>query len=168
MRPLLLLALTSFFLGCANEGVVVDKTAEPQPFYHSLGVEGSYALLLRDRSGSVHRQLVTPEVYGRYAVGQYFNDLQPASDNPMPPDSKSMAIDPARTPAPAILASMKKHSHGHIARITTHRTKTHRHLARRHTRRNGATKRVALMQSAPKIAQAKPEPALFATIARCR
>lgn len=167
MRPLLLIALTSLFLGCANEGVVVDKTAEPQPFYHSLGVEGSYALLLRDHSGSVHRQLVTPEVYERYAVGQYFNDLQPASANPMPADSKSMAIDPARAPAPATLASTKKHSHSRIAQLAKHRAKIQRHLTRRHLRRNAA-KRVALVQSAPKIAQTKPERALFATIARCR
>ena len=65
--------------GCANEGVIVRKDAGPLPFYQSLGVDGSYAFLLRDNAGSMHRQLVTPEVFERYAVGQYFNDLQPVA-----------------------------------------------------------------------------------------
>lgn len=52
------------------------------PFEHSYGLDGSYAFLLRDSTGAVRRQTVTPEVYNQYAVGEYFNDLQPrrASD----------------------------------------------------------------------------------------
>ncbi len=74
--------LLALFLltSCANEGVIVRKDAGPLPFYESLGVDGSYAFLLRDNAGSMHRQLVTPEVFERYAVGQYFNDLQPVGN----------------------------------------------------------------------------------------
>ena len=63
--------------GCANEGVIVQKDSVPLPFYESLGVVGSYKLALRDRSGAVHSQLATPEVFEGYAQGEYFNDLQP-------------------------------------------------------------------------------------------
>jgi hypothetical protein len=73
----ILLAL--FLTSCANEGVIVRKDTGPLPFYESLGVDGSYAFLLRDSAGSVRRQLVTPDVFERYAVGQYFNDLQPVA-----------------------------------------------------------------------------------------
>jgi hypothetical protein len=40
-----------------------------------------YAFLLKDNAGAVRRQMVTPEVFERYAEGDYFNDLQsgPAS-----------------------------------------------------------------------------------------
>lgn len=62
---------------CAYEGVIVRKDSGPLPFYESLGVDGSYKLALRDSSGMVRSQLVTPEVFEGYAEGQYFNDLQP-------------------------------------------------------------------------------------------
>ena len=92
--------LVSFLLAlflltsCANEGVIVRKDAGPLPFYESLGVDGSYAFLLRDNAGSVHRQLVTPEVFERYAVGQYFNDLQPVGT----PASNFKEVRTASTP----------------------------------------------------------------------
>jgi hypothetical protein len=63
---------------CANQGVIVRKDSGPMPFYESLGIDGSYKFAVRDGAGSMHRQLVTPEVFERYAVGQNFNDLEPA------------------------------------------------------------------------------------------
>jgi hypothetical protein len=42
--------------------------------YISHGVEGKYAFIVRDKAGSLHRQMVTPDVFERYAIGQYFND----------------------------------------------------------------------------------------------
>lgn len=73
------LFLPLFFAGCASEGVIVRKDSGPLPFYETIGVDGSYAFILRDRAGSMHRQLVSAEVFDRYAVGQYFNDQQPAA-----------------------------------------------------------------------------------------
>src|SRR3954451_22480279 len=64
---------------CANQGVIVRKDSGPLPFYESLGIDGSYKFAVKDSAGSVHRQLVTPEVYEHYAVGQYFNDVDVAA-----------------------------------------------------------------------------------------
>jgi len=76
----LVLPLSALFLSsCANQGVVVRKAAYPLPFYHSVGVDGSYKFALRDNAGAVRSQLVTPEVFEKYAEGDYFNDLQPGA-----------------------------------------------------------------------------------------
>ncbi|MBA2271848.1 MAG: hypothetical protein H0W20_14825 [Chthoniobacterales bacterium] len=72
-------ACAAFLTSCAYEGVIVQKDAQPLSLYHTAGVEGSYAFLLRDNAGTVRRQIVTPEVYNQYAIGEYFNDLQPAT-----------------------------------------------------------------------------------------
>lgn len=73
----LILLLCAFFLtSCANEGVIVQKDSRPHPFYDSIGVEGVFTFTLRDRAGAMHRQMVTPDVFERYAIGEYFNDLQ--------------------------------------------------------------------------------------------
>lgn len=64
---------------CAYQGVVVDKSSRELPFSETVGSPGSFAFMLRDASGVVHRQLVTPEVFASYNVGDYFNDLQPPS-----------------------------------------------------------------------------------------
>jgi hypothetical protein len=69
----------AFLTSCAYEGVIVQKDAQPLPFTHTAGIDGSYAFLLRDNAGTVRRQIVTPEVYNQYAIGEYFNDLQPAT-----------------------------------------------------------------------------------------
>ena len=63
---------------CAYQGVVVDKSARELPFSETVGTPGSFAFMLRDSTGAVHRQLVTPEVFASYNVGDFFNDLQPA------------------------------------------------------------------------------------------
>ncbi|MDQ6860798.1 MAG: hypothetical protein M3032_06540 [Verrucomicrobiota bacterium] len=63
---------------CAYNGVIVRKESRPHPLYHTIGIEGVYSFIVRDTSGSLHRQMVTPEVYEMYAEGQTFNDLGPA------------------------------------------------------------------------------------------
>ncbi len=105
MRLSLTLSLLaiSFLAGCANEGVIVEKNSAPQPFYHSLGIDGSYAFMLRDQAGTVRRQLVTPEVFERYAIGDYFNDLQPGLTTQRPSEGKNLAVTLAmRDPAPVV------------------------------------------------------------------
>lgn len=49
----------------------------PHALVLSYGIDGSYAFLLRDKTGAVRRQIVAPDVYNQYAVGDYFNDLAP-------------------------------------------------------------------------------------------
>ena len=96
-----LLSVSAFLAGCANEGVIVGKNSGPQPFYHTLGVDGSYTFMLRDSGGAVHRQLVTPEVFERYAVGDYFNDLQTAPGQT--PGGESKTMQPAlQSPQPVV------------------------------------------------------------------
>ncbi|HSH39329.1 MAG TPA: hypothetical protein VK993_11130 [Chthoniobacterales bacterium] len=83
MRLRLLLApVCAALLGsCAYQGTIVRKDATPLPFEHSYGLDGSYSFLLRDNTGAVRRQVVTAEVYNQYAIGEYFNDLQPRRTN---------------------------------------------------------------------------------------
>lgn len=84
-------SLALVFASCANEGVVVRKDSGPLPFYDSLGVDGSYKLALRDSTGAVHSQLVTPQVFEDYAEGDYFNDLQPPASADASSANKGMA-----------------------------------------------------------------------------
>ena len=96
----ILLLLAIFLTSCANQGVIVRKDSSPLPFYESVGVDGSYTFFLRDTAGAVHRQIVTPEVFERYAVGEYFNDLQPgAPGRERSPDAKDMGPAVARARA---------------------------------------------------------------------
>ncbi|MEP6810127.1 MAG: hypothetical protein ABI992_07775 [Chthoniobacterales bacterium] len=151
MRPLivLLLANTVFLLGCAQQGVIVEKESGPQPFYHSVGVDGSYAFLLRDQSGVTHRQLVTPEVFARYATGQYFNDLAPVPAAGMPEGNRLQPPDEV-TLVPRI-ARVKKSERS--TRIASHHRKSHQHLARRH-KRHPASK-IARARRSLRVAQAR-------------
>ncbi|HEY0369844.1 MAG TPA: hypothetical protein VGC85_09625 [Chthoniobacterales bacterium] len=68
-----------FLTSCAYQGVIVQKQARPHPLYESIGIDGVYSFLLRDNSGAMRRQMVTPEVFQAYAEGQYFNDQQAAA-----------------------------------------------------------------------------------------
>lgn len=61
---------------CAYEGTVVQKDLQPHPMYLSQGIEGKYTFVLQDKAGVRRRQMVTPDVYERYAIGEYFNDAQ--------------------------------------------------------------------------------------------
>ena len=80
MRPtsLLCFALSALLTGCAVEGVVVEKNSRPFPFIASVGMDGIYKFKLRNPQGHVYSQMVTPDVFFQYEVGDYFNDLQPA------------------------------------------------------------------------------------------
>ncbi len=78
MRFIVSLLLAPLFLtSCANQGVVVQKESRPHPFYESVGIENVYTFMLRDDAGVIHRQMVTPEVFERYAIGDRFNDELP-------------------------------------------------------------------------------------------
>src|SRR5215213_2113881 len=63
---------------CAYQGVIVQKVSRPHPLYASIGIDGVYSFVLRDSAGTLHRQMVTPEVFESYSEGQFFNDLQAA------------------------------------------------------------------------------------------
>ena len=71
-----LLFSAALLSGCAYEGVVVEKSQQAFPMYLSHGVEGQYTFIVRDKGGALHRQMVTPDVFERYAIGQYFNDQE--------------------------------------------------------------------------------------------
>ena len=163
--PLVFLLIPAFLNGCANEGVVVQKDSGPQPFYHSLGVDGSYAFLLRDQSGATHRQLVTPDVFERYAVGDYFNDLQPGPAQSGSYDSKTvqtaMASPQTTTTALVRVAKPAKARHLAFAKKATHRKhlaqrkharRTHARVARRKHARHSGARMARLKHSAPKPA----------------
>lgn len=81
----LCLALALLFSGCAYQGTVVKKQFRLLPFSESLGIEAIYKFELRDRAGQIHSQMVTPEVFASYQVGDYFNDLQMPSPMAEPP-----------------------------------------------------------------------------------
>jgi hypothetical protein len=68
---------SAFLSSCAYEGVIAEKRFRPIPFPDSLGVDAMYNFQLRDTTGQVHSQMVTPDVFANYRVGDYFNDLQP-------------------------------------------------------------------------------------------
>ena len=93
MRFFLFIVLLAvlIFPGCAYQGKVVRKEFRALPFSESLGVDAIYTFQLRDRAGEIHSQMVTPEVFANYEVGDYFDDLQaaPAHDYrpaaPLPP-----------------------------------------------------------------------------------
>lgn len=140
---------------CANEGVIVRKDAGPLPFYGTLGVDGSYAFLLRDNAGSMHRQLVTPEVFERYAIGQYFNDLQPVATPTFNfKEVRTASVPVARNPS-RLAASPVTHR---ARRTASSRKATHtRHsVAKAHKSRKAIAKRTPThrRKKAIRIAQA--------------
>jgi hypothetical protein len=114
-------------VGCAQRGVVVEKRLKPSPFAYSNGMDGIYSFLLRDEQGNVHSQMVTPDVYSRYDIGDYFDDQQagPAHREGYnregyskdQPTSDSKAVKPVTHAAPhkkhaqktAVAAHHKKH-----------------------------------------------------------
>lgn len=100
-------AVAALFSGCAYEGVIVEKRFRPAPFYDSMGIDGIYKFQLRDASGQIHSQMVTPDVFASYEVGDYFNDLQapPARGSkdfksvpaPPPPEMNQVPYQPVKT-----------------------------------------------------------------------
>ena len=97
MRFNLFICLISVLIlsSCAYEGTVVRKDFRELPFSESLGIEAIYHFKLRDRSGQIHSQMVTPQVFAAYEVGDYFNDLQ------LPADIRPTAPSPIMGPFPS-------------------------------------------------------------------
>lgn len=106
----------------------------PGPEFWSWETSGKYAFYLRDRQGNARWQLVTPEVFARYQVGDYFNDLQ----SPAPSRDKYDASD-SKTVQPVI------HHRRTTAQLrhNAHPRRSHRALAkhRRHHRSNRIAQR---------------------------
>jgi hypothetical protein len=124
---LLCLVLAVSLSGCAFQGVVVEKKAEPSPFYHSVGIDGSYSFMLRDSAGIVRRQIVTPDVFVLYDIGDYFNDLQPGPTRAEDRGSKNVRmaalprpVQTARTaPATApVVRAVRKPASTTVATLT--------------------------------------------------
>ena len=114
------LLIATLLAGCAFEGTIVEKRSRSLPDSSTIGTEGvdsfvfrgptgtsrppitvpnpqfwtevngMYSFLLRDQQGSVHSQMVTPEVFARYRVGDYFNDQQPPPETSDAKDSKTV------------------------------------------------------------------------------
>jgi hypothetical protein len=104
-----LLSTALLFTSCAYNGVIVQKISRPHPLYESVGIEGVFAFVVRDSSGGLHRQMVTPEVFEAYNEGQYFNDLQP-------PQSAAPAQVKATVAATAAVPEQTKHVASHTKR----------------------------------------------------
>ncbi len=166
LLPILSLAITTCLFGCAQQGVIVQKDSGPQPLYHSLGIDGSYALLLRDNAGAVHRQLVTPEVFERYAIGEYFNDLQPGPAPHQMPDSKAMATEMRGSVAAAAIAKTKKVSKSN--HIASRKHTTRKRVAHRSKNKHRPKTKIARKHSAPKVAKVEEAPMLIVSVGRCR
>ena len=99
MRSYLSLLFSAAFVsGCAYEGVVVQKDLQPRPMYLSHGIENKYTFILQDKSGVRRRQMVTPDVFERYAIGQYFNDQE---------TGPSGAIDDGKSMKPAVMTASR-------------------------------------------------------------
>ena len=163
--PLVCLIAATFFAGCAYEGVIVQKNSNPLPLYHSIGVDGSYSFILRDRLGAVHRQIVTPEVFERYGVGDYFNDLQSGPAGTEVVDGKTLrtAMQPVAVTTPRVARMRKTVKSTRVA--TTGKHKAKKHLVRRN-KRHAPVSKVAHVQPAPRITMAQP--ILLASAACCR
>lgn len=170
MRRICLLALLPllFLAGCARQGVIVQKTARPQPFYHSLGIEGSYAFILRDNAGRHYRQLVTPEVFASYAEGDHFNDLQPAPAPRLESDGKMM-LSPSQPTAvpPRIPRVAKVQSAKPVKSLAKKKPLAKKRAVARKTRRARA-KKIVRRKATPKVAQTIEVPILVAQIDRVR
>ena len=150
-------SLALLLAGCAVEGVVVQKVSRPSPDASLPGSEGvnsyvfrgptgtsrlpitatpdvwpeinaRYSFLLRDAQGNVRSQLVTPDVFARYEIGDHFNDLQPA------PEAHDLSHpDDGKTIPPAV-------HHHRRATAQTHRAseiQRARHRLAKHTRSHG-------------------------------
>ena len=157
--------------GCAVQGTIVEKRSRLRPDSSVIGTEGvdsfvfrgpvgtsreptgvsnpqywpgtggSYKFILRDGNGNLRSQLVTPQVFARYNVGDYFNDQLSPNEN----NSSKESTTRRTTAAPRYPAR----PHERVAQ----RHRTHRKVAR-HQSRSGHTK-VAHLRKNPR--HAKPQ-----------
>jgi hypothetical protein len=102
---------------CAYEGTIVDKSHQPHPMYLSQGIEGKYTFVVQDKAGVRHRQMVTPEVFERYAIGQYFNDQETGPTGGMDEGKsfKSTVMTASKSTAPRPVQYAKSSSATKIA-----------------------------------------------------
>lgn len=122
LKNLILFAAAALLSACANEGVVVEKRASASPFTYSLGVDGSFKLILRDAQGNTHSQLVTPDVFNRYEVGDYFNDTQPG------PTRREVAVDTGKDSSKEVKPVIHRKAHHRRRHHRSTGSKTKRHL----------------------------------------
>ncbi len=86
--------------GCAPQGTILRKEFRPLPFSESLGIPGIFRFELRDREGHIRSQMVTPEVFARYEVGEYFNDSEKPAFRRQPPGRPEELPPPVLRPRP--------------------------------------------------------------------
>lgn len=129
MRPQIYTALIAALLlaGCAQKGTVVEKRLKPSPFAYSAGVDAIYSFLLRDEQGHVHSQMVTPDVFSRYEIGDYFDDQQAGSSTRRDEGfSKDSSREDSKSVKPVRRTSASRKKHHTTTASTTH--KRHRSL----------------------------------------
>jgi len=170
------LVIPLLLIGCAAQGTIVEKRSRLRPDSSMVGTQGVYSytlrgptgpsqqpvpisvppvwyetggsfkFVLRDSAGNVHSQLVTPEIFARYNVGDYFNDALP------PIETKSAKDGTIRT----TLHQRSLHSRDQITQ--THRAQ-HR-VAKRHYSLKRQTS-LARHQMNPKIKSKHSKPILL-------
>ena len=125
MRSKLLASLLAALLvaGCSQKGVVVEKRLKPSPFAYSTGMDGIYSFLLRDEQGRVHSQMVTPEVFRRYEIGDVFDDQQPGPVRREGFSKDSTTLSDSKEVKPVRHAATH---HTHHASSASHKAKHHR------------------------------------------
>ena len=159
MRFIVSLAVIPALLltSCAYQGTIVQKESRPHPLYHSVGIESVDSFVLRDQAGTVHRQMVTPDVFEQYAEGEYFNDLQPPTGQANDHKAVRTATATAVKAAPRI-ASIDREEVGPIAKSkqvasktkaaqrtrATPATESNTHVAQLSKERSAARKPVAV------------------------
>lgn len=90
----------------------------PPQEYWTAQEAGLYSFVLRYHSGHVCSRLVTPEVFGRYRVGDDFNDCAPASERSESDDSKT--VQPVTHPHHREHTAQVRQSHSSHRAVAKH------------------------------------------------
>ena len=69
----------------------MGKSFRPRTFHNSLGDDGLYKLQIRDEHNKVRGQLVSPETYRAYEIGDQFDSSAPIPKRKSHPHSKKTA-----------------------------------------------------------------------------
>ena len=101
--------------GCAQKGVVVEKRLKPSPFAYSNGMDGIYSFLLRDEQGHVHSQMVPPDVFNRYEIGDMFDDQQAGPAHRESGFSKDSTLSDSKSVKPVTHVAPKAKAVAHVA-----------------------------------------------------
>ena len=98
----------------------------PGPEFWAMDPSGKYAFYLRDKQGTAHWQLVTPEVFARYEMGDYFNDAQATpSREKYSTDAKTMQLLLRHPRTKTAQARSSKHRHRVHRALAKHRRHQH-------------------------------------------